>query len=622
MAVFPEVGQTRVEREKNGNGREKAADGVPGEVEPCRRLGNPVGAGQEEEEVNNGDDLPGGFVFAEAFGGEHDAFLIGEGAQPRDEKLAAYNGDDHPGGKGTQRNEQNKGGCGEDFIGKGIHEFAEVGDELPAAGQKPIEIIGDGCQQEDRKCHGVVEAIVRGQSDDKNDRESQSGEGELVGKIHRRKTGRVWMGSGGGVLKGLWQGGGAFECGDGKGREIDLCRPVAALPGDGFGPVSAIVAHIGAAISLRVGVENFLVESFSRESQSVAAAHNGGRIDHKKNGVAVAGFAHKRPDRVVRVVKINPLESIVGVILIEEGGLGFVEPVEVLDEAAEAVVERALGEVPVQRTGVIPLGPLAELAALKEELFAGMRPHPGIEHAEVGKFLPGIARHFVEKRALAVDDFIVTENKDEMLVEGIEHREGDVTLMVASVDGFAGNVAETVIHPAHIPFEPEAQAAKVGRAGDTRPGGGFFRDGHDARVATVAEFVEAFEKINRLEVLASTEAVGLPFPGLAGIVEIQHGGHSIHAEAVEVILVEPEEGVAMQEVFYFVAGVVEDEGAPVLVFSLAGIFIFVEAGAVVAGEAVRVFREVSGHPVEQDSDAFLVAAIHEVSEFIGGAETA
>ena len=51
-----------------------------------------------------------------------------------------------------------------------------------------------------------------------------------------------------------------------------------------------------------------------------------------------------------------------------------------------------------------------------------------------------------------------------------------------AVDGIFLQVFEHVVHPAHVPFQIEAQTAKVGGARDLRPGSGFFGEGQRFRV--------------------------------------------------------------------------------------------------------------------------------------------
>ena len=122
----------------------------------------------------------------------------------------------------------------------------------------------------------------------------------------------------------------------------------------------------------------------------------------------------------------------------------------------------------------------------------------------------------------------------------------------------------------------------------------------------VAEFVEPLEEVDRLEVLVAAEDVGDPFAGFSRIVEIDHRGHGVDPKAVDVVAIEPEEGVAEEEVADLGPAVIEDLGAPVAVLAQPRVFVFVEVGAVEVAQAVQVVREVRGDPVEDHAEAVLV----------------
>ena len=68
----------------------------------------------------------------------------------------------------------------------------------------------------------------------------------------------------------------------------------------------------------------------------------------------------------------------------------------------------------------------------------------------------------------AVHDFVVAQHQDEMLLEGIHEREGDVAVMKAAEDRIERHVMEEIVHPAHVPFEPEAEAAEIQSAAKRR----------------------------------------------------------------------------------------------------------------------------------------------------------
>src|ERR1700690_3984853 len=98
----------------------------------------------------------------------------------------------------------------------------------------------------------------------------------------------------------------------------------------------------------------------------------------------------------------------------------------------------------------------------------------------------------------------------------------------------------------------------------------------------VRQLVEAAEEVDGLQILAPAVLVGYPLSGLARVVEIEHGGDRVHAQAVDVILLQPEQSVRNQEGPHLVAAVVEDERAPLALLALARI------GVLVGGAAAEI----------------------------------
>ena len=137
----------------------------------------------------------------------------------------------------------------------------------------------------------------------------------------------------------------------------------------------------------------------------------------------------------------------------------------------------------------------------------------------------------------------------------------------------------------------------------------------------MAELVEPLDEVDRLEVLVAAEDVGDPLAGFARVVEVEHRGDGIDAQAVEVVAIEPEERIAEQEVADLGPAVVEDLGAPVAVLAEPGVGMLVEMRAVEVAQAVRVVGEVGGNPVEDDPVAMLVQRVDEVGEVVGRAES-
>ncbi len=134
--------------------------------------------------------------------------------------------------------------------------------------------------------------------------------------------------------------------------------------------------------------------------------------------------------------------------------------------------------------------------------------------------------------------------------------------------------------------------------------------------------IEAADEGDRVQVFAPTIPVGDPLSRLAREVEVEHRGHSIHAQAVNVVLIQPEDGVADQELADLVAAVVEDERAPIEVTPLARVVVLIEVSAVEEAERELVGGEVGRNPVDQDADALLVAGVDEGHEVVRRAEAA
>src|ERR1700749_980244 len=117
------------------------------------------------------------------------------------------------------------------------------------------------------------------------------------------------------------------------------------------------------------------------------------------------------------------------------------------------------------------------------------------------------------------------------------------------------------------------------------------------------DVVQLAYEVYGFEVLATAVLVRNPAPLIAAVVEIEHRGHCVNTQAVNVALAQPEEGVGDEKVANLVASVVEDEGAPVGVLAEARVCVLVERRAVEATQSPSVFREVRRNPVHDDAYA-------------------
>src|ERR1700723_1380830 len=119
---------------------------------------------------------------------------------------------------------------------------------------------------------------------------------------------------------------------------------------------------------------------------------------------------------------------------------------------------------------------------------------------------------------------------------------------------------------------------------------------------------------DRFEIFPAAELIGDPLTGFTRIVQIKHGGDRIRAQAGEMIFVDPEQRVRNEKVLNFIASVVEDERSPVGLLALLGVSMLVEMRAVEISQPVGVARKMRRSPIEQHTDAFLMAAIDEIHE--------
>ena len=318
-------------------------------------------------------------------------------------------------------------------------------------------------------------------------------------------------------------------------------------------------------------------------------------------------------------MEVHPLEARMVEVHLIERGIRAIQPVQLAHQALQLAVIVEFQQLPADAFVVIPLLALPDLLPHEQQLLSRVRPHVSQKRADIGELPPFVAGHSIEQRSLAVDHLVVRNRQHEILREGVEQAERDVVVLILAVDRVVAEVVQHVVHPAHVPLHGEAQPVQVDRLRHAREGGGFL--GHRERARHgVRQFVEAAQKLDGLQVLVAAVLIGNPLAGLARVVQVQHGGHRIHAQPVDVKFLQPEQRVRNQERAHFVAPVVEDQRAPVLLLALARIGVLVERRAVEVDQSVRVFREVRRHPIDDHADPRLVAGIDEELEFIGRTE--
>jgi hypothetical protein len=163
----------------------------------------------------------------------------------------------------------------------------------------------------------------------------------------------------------------------------------------------------------------------------------------------------------------------------------------------------------------------------------------------------------------------------------------------------------------------ETQALLLDRCGDAWPGGGFLGHHHYVGMALAHGLVELAQEAHRFQVLATALGVGQPFALGTAVIAVEHRGHGIDAQAVDVETLDPLQRAGDQERGDFGAAVVVDQGVPVRVQAQARVVVLVQRSAVEALHAMGIAGEMRANPVQDHTEARGVAAVDEAREASG-----
>ena len=192
-------------------------------------------------------------------------------------------------------------------------------------------------------------------------------------------------------------------------------------------------------------------------------------------------------------------------------------------------------------------------------------------------------------------------------------------MQILAVNGVFLEIFQGIVHPAHVPFEQEAQAAIVSRAGDHGEGVGFLRRHNGALAHSKAGFVQLPQEVDGLQILTAAKLIGLVIGAV--VVQIQHGADRIHPQAVQMEFLQPVHRAGDQKALDFRPAEIEDPGGPVGMLVHHRIGKLIAAGAVELIQAVQILGEVGRYPVHYDTDAVFVHSIYEIHKHFGRTET-
>ena len=245
-----------------------------------------------------------------------------------------------------------------------------------------------------------------------------------------------------------------------------------------------------------------------------------------------------------------------------------------------------------------------------------MRELIGIEQSKLRELLPIIARHLGEHALLAMHHLVMRKRHYIMLRKRIAEREGQLVMVIFTVDAVHAHIVEHVVHPAHVPFIRKPQSILGHRARHIGVCRTLLGEEHLAAGELVDRRIELAEERDSIQVVVSAEAVGQPFAGIFTKIVIEHGADRVHAKTVKMKLSEPIHGAGDQEGLYLRLLKVEQKRAPLRHLSPARVGMFEERRAVKEPQPVRIPCKMRGNPVHDDTDALAMCAVNEIHQLL------
>ena len=146
-----------------------------------------------------------------------------------------------------------------------------------------------------------------------------------------------------------------------------------------------------------------------------------------------------------------------------ERRFGPIQGIQIPHPSLDADMGKILQQVPFDTSVVVPLAPLGDFPTHEEQLLPRLGIHVAVEEPQIRELLPVISGHLSDEGSLPVNHLIVGEGKGEVLVKGVDHPEGQLIVMIPSIDGVLAHIPQGVMHPSHVPLESEAQSSHMGR---------------------------------------------------------------------------------------------------------------------------------------------------------------
>ena len=358
-----------------------------------------------------------------------------------------------------------------------------------------------------------------------------------------------------------------------------------------------------------VAVENLFVLTCLGYSGKEALALDGQKIEKHGQLLTVFGDTSVRKNALLTVVGVDPFKGCGTLVGIPKRGILQIKVIEARDEQLILCVHIIIKHEPFNAVIIIPLAEHAKFRAHKEQLFAGVCHHVSEIGARACKLGGIFACHFVEQGFFAVHHLVVRNGKHVVLVKGIHNGKIHFAVVIGAPQGIFLYVGKGIVHPPHVPFVREAETV-VFKSRDLHDGGGFLGNGHHVGVICGKVAVHFLEERNRLKVAVVAVLIGNPFARRFVVIEIEHCRHSIYAKRVDVVFLEPINGVGNEKALYLLAAKVKATRAPPLVLLAVKALVFVKRLSIKFVKTVCILCKVRGDPVKDNADACLVHGIY------------
>ena len=132
--------------------------------------------------------------------------------------------------------------------------------------------------------------------------------------------------------------------------------------------------------------------------------------------------------------------------------------------------------------------------------------------------------------------------------------------------------------------------------------------------------VHLLEELHGLKIFPATVGVRCPATGRTRVVQVEHRGHRVDAQSVDVEFTEPVQRIGYQEVAHLGAAEVEYVGAPIELLAAARVGVLVEGGAVEPTQCPGILGEVRRYPINDHPDPGSVQGIDQEPKIVRGAE--